>query len=151
MHWKVESFAVSQVLTYLMWHWSSWDCGWSSLAWGSLHLVLGSTQACFLIRYTVRLLRKTNRMVAHVYHKGAKPFPNTWYFYRTLGPKQPLFYAIQWLSQHWALKSVLTYTSPIKMNCRTLRGQRVAGFCQGGGSCVPQNNQWMGLLVLLPT
>lgn len=25
----------------------------------------------------VRLLRKTNRMVARGYHKGAKPFPNT--------------------------------------------------------------------------
>lgn len=48
--------------------------------------------------------------------QGAKPFPNTWCFYRTSSPKQPLFSATHDCLNTGLLGLFLTYSSPIKMN-----------------------------------
>jgi len=39
--------------------------------------------------YQVNLSQKTKRMVAHLCHRGAKPFINIWYVYRRAGTSSP--------------------------------------------------------------
>lgn len=67
-------------------------------------------------------------------------------FYRTSSPRQPLFYTTHDCLNTGLLGLFLTYSSPIKM--KLFNSERSEGN-QEGGSCVPQNNQLMGLLVLI--
>lgn len=67
-------------------------------------------------------------------------------FYRTSSLRQPLFYATHDCLNTGLLGLFLTYSSPIKM--KLFDSERSEGN-QGGGSCVPQNNQLMSLLVLI--